>query len=136
MLTWMQKQIAVKKLEKLIYTEIEERNKEKYMSYKWKIILSIYLKKKRENNVSFHNQILQNISEFSPYVVFKKELNLSFARVNMNFFKYIIKKKRKEQTMVAKVTEIKTRDALLRFISSAVPRAVGTTTKGKKTHKE
>jgi hypothetical protein len=35
--------------------------------------------------------------------------------------------------MVAKVTEIKTRDALLRFISNAVPRAVGTTTKGEKT---
>lgn len=30
--------------------------------------------------------------------------------------------------MVAKVTEIKTREALLRFISNAVPRAVGTTT--------
>jgi hypothetical protein len=29
--------------------------------------------------------------------------------------------------MVAKVTEMNTRDALLRFMSSAVPRAVGTT---------
>lgn len=33
--------------------------------------------------------------------------------------------------MVANVTDIETRDALLRLISKAVPRAVGTTVKGK-----
>lgn len=34
-------------------------------------------------------------------------------------------------TIVAKVTEMNTREALLRFISRAVPIAVGTTVKGK-----
>lgn len=33
--------------------------------------------------------------------------------------------------IVANVTEMKTRDALLKLMSSAVPRAVGTTVKGK-----
>ena len=37
----------------------------------------------------------------------------------------------KEQTIVANVTDIETRDALLKLISIAVPRAVGTTVKGK-----
>jgi hypothetical protein len=35
------------------------------------------------------------------------------------------------QTIVANVTEMKTRDALLKLTSIAVPRAVGTTVKGK-----
>ena len=45
----------------------------------------------------------------------------------------IINRSDKEEwlTMVANVTEMKTRDRLLRFISSAVLRAVGTTVKGK-----
>lgn len=35
------------------------------------------------------------------------------------------------QTIVANVTEMKTRDTLLKLTSIAVPRAVGTTVKGK-----
>lgn len=42
-----------------------------------------------------------------------------------------IKKKEISPTIVANVTEMKTRDALLRLTSNAVPRAVGTTVKGK-----
>lgn len=41
------------------------------------------------------------------------------------------KKKIKSPTIVANVTETKTRDALLKLISSAVPKAVGTTVKSK-----
>ena len=44
---------------------------------------------------------------------------------------WITTKLKEKHTIVANVTDMKTRDALLKFISSAVPRAVGTTVKGK-----
>jgi len=42
-----------------------------------------------------------------------------------------MKRKYERPTIVANVTEMKTSDALLRLISNAVARAVGTTVKGK-----
>ena len=42
-----------------------------------------------------------------------------------------MKRKERSPTIVANVTEMKTRDALLRLTSIAVPIAVGTTVKGK-----
>jgi hypothetical protein len=49
----MQKQIAVKKLEKLIYTETKERNRRKIQQLR-KMILGIYFEKMKKKRAMYH----------------------------------------------------------------------------------